>query len=321
MGHVKLARTATAHAVRALAISWLALSAVLAGMLAFPHEWFESLVPIGGFAVIPVALVAAAVLLALLPLERLGEEIVGDLRAKPVADGRLRNIADEVSLAIGEPADHVLVHDAGIPNVGAFPTGDGVVVMATSRAVEQLQRDELEALVAAQFAGMRDRWCRLATRAELGWTFTIVLGVASIVFAAPAAAVIAGFMIFLPRSVEVTRDLCADVAAIEATRNPAALADGLRHLVPAAEDGHEQRIAKRWYLPISPFLALPKRLQSTTTVTVGRGKARSWTEDEEIAAELRLRADRAEALAAGADPSAYTGREYRRRWGRLGTDS
>ena len=33
-----------------------------------------------------------------------------------------------------------------------------------------------------------------------------------------------------------------------------------------------------------------------------------------------MRADRAEALASGADPRRYTGREYRRRWSRLGTN-
>ena len=191
--------------------------------------------------------------------------------------------------------------------------------MATSQAVEQLRRDELEALVAAQFAGMRDRWCRVATRAELAWTLAKVLAFGCILIALPVAVLIGGTMLFLPRTVEATRDLCADVAAVAATRHPAALASGLRHLVPAASDGHEQRIAKRWYLPISPFLAMPKRLQSTTSVSVGERPTRTWTEAEEIAAELHLRADRAEALAAGADPSRYTGREYRRRWNELGT--
>lgn len=305
--------------MRAGLLAWALLTAVLAGMLAFPHAWFDLLIPIDGLVVIPVAMVLAAVLIAAIPLKRVGATIVGDLRAESATAGRLRNVAEELSIAIGEPADHVLVHESTVPNVGAFPTPDGDVVMATSQAVEQLERDELEALVAAQFAGMRDRWCRLATRAELAWTFTTVLAFASILFAAPIALFVGAAMVFVPRTVEVTRDLCADVAAIRATRNPAALAGALRHLTPAADDSHEQRFTKRWYLPINPFLVLPRRFKSTTSMKVGNGPRRSWTQDEEIAAELDLRADRAEALAAGADPSQYTGREYRRRWSRLGT--
>jgi hypothetical protein len=318
MGHVTLARTARSHALRAVALTWGVLTVVLAATMAVPHAWFAPLVP-GGYVIIPTAMVVAAGLIAVLPLQRLGTAIVGDLRAEDATPGRLRNVAEELSIAIGEPADHVVVHESTIPNVGTFPTSDGVVVLATTQAVEQLQRAELEALVAAQFSGMRDRWCRLATRAELVWTFTTVLAFASIVFAAPLALFIGVAMVFLPRSVEVTRDLCADVAAVATTRHPAALAGALRHLAPAAGDGHRQRITKRWYLPINPFLVLPQRWESTTSVSTLRGQRRTWTEDEEVAAELDLRADRAEALAAGADPRRYTGREYRRRWSRLGT--
>ncbi len=319
VGHVALARTARAHALRAIGLAWLALAAVLAGMFVLPHGWFDLFVPFDGWIVIPIAMVLSAVLLVALPMERIGAAIVGDLGDHTVADGRLRNVAEELSIAIDEPADHVVIHESPVPNVGAFPTPDGVVVMATSQAVVQLERAELEALVAAQFAGMRDRWCRLATRAELAWTGTIVLSFVSILFAMPLALFVGAAMIFAPRTVEVTRDLCADAAAVQATRHPAALAGALRHLTPASGASHEQRITKRWYLPINPFLALPRRVQSTTTVSTFNRSSRTWTHDEEIAAELDLRADRAEALAAGADPSRYTAREYRRRWSELGT--
>ena len=318
MGHVVLARVARTHAIRAVALSWAMLSAVLGATLALPYPWFDFFIPFGWFPAILVAMVLAAAIVLLLPLQRVGNEIVSELRAN-ATDGRLRNVAEEVSIAIGEVSGHVVIHEADIPNVGAFPTADGVVVMATTGAVEQLDRDELEALVAAQFAGMRDRWCRLATRAELAWTLTIVLGLASILFALPVAVMIGGAMVFLPRSVEATRDLCADVAAVRATRHPDALANGLRHLAPAASDGNKLRLVSRWYLPISPFLVMPKRMQSTTSVSVLGGRTRTYTDAEEVASELHLRADRAEALASGGDPRQYTGREYRRRWSKLGT--
>lgn len=167
---------------------------------------------------------------------------------------------------------------------------------------------------------MRDRWCRLATRAELVWNGTRLLAFASIVVALPVVVFAGVAMVFLPRSVEATRDLCADVAAVRATRHPAALHGALRHLAPAAADNNRQRILRRWYLPLSPFLVLPKRIRSTTSVSVMGKPTRTYTDADEVAFELDLRADRAEALATGADPREYTGREYRRRWSRLGGD-
>lgn len=306
------------HALRAIVLSWAVLSAVLGSTMAVPYGWFDFFLPVGGLMVIPVAMVAASLIVMSIPIDRIGEAIVGELRGD-AADGRLRNVADELSIAIGEAPGHVLVHATDVPNVGAFPTKSGVVVLATAGAVEQLGRYELEALVAAQFAGMRDRWCRLATRAELAWKLTIVVAFASILFALPLAYMICGLMLFAPRSVEATRDLCADVAAVAATRHPAALADALRHLVPTTTASNRERFVRRWYLPVSPFLAMPKRLPSTTYIGRESGPTRSYTDVDEVTSELLLRADRAEALAAGADPREFTGREYRRRWSKLGT--
>ena len=304
--------------MRSAGLSWLALSAVLAAILAMPHGWFDFFVPFGRPVTIPAVVIAAALIVAFLPLERLGDTIVNELRADN-ASGRLRNISDALAIAVGEPVEHVVVHEADAPNVGGFPTRDGVVVMATSQAVDQLPRDELEALVAAQFAGVRDRWCRLATRAELVWKMTTYLAFASVLLAMPIALFIGAAMKFAPRSVEATRDLCADVAAVSATRHPAALASAMRHLVPSASAGRQERFVQSWYLPLSPFLVVPRRLESTTSVGGENEVGRTWTDTDEVTLELRLRADRAEALASGADPREYTGREFRRRWSQLGT--
>lgn len=317
VGHVELARTARAHALRAAAMSWGALTAMLVAIMLAPHGWFDFVLPFGGVAVVPVAVVLAALVVFLMPLERIGDVIVADVLGQH-AHGRLQNIAEEISIAIGEAPGRVIVHDSTIPNVAAFPTAGGGVVLATSAAVTQLRRDELEALVAAQLAGMRDRSCRLATRAELGWGLTKILGLVSFVVAMPFAMFIGAGMVFAPRMVEATRDLCADVAAVTSTRHPAALAGALRHLARAAPNCSEQRLVKRWYLPINPFLVLPKRAPGTTSIGRDGEPGRSWTHAEEVAAELHLRADRAEALAAGADPRRFTGREYRRRWSQLG---
>lgn len=305
------------HALRAVAASWAVLTVVLSLILAFPY-WLGIFIPLDDFEVVPLAMVLAAVCILALPLERVGDRVLRDFQAGE-ADGRLRNVADGLAIAIGEPPGRVLIHEAEVPNVGGFPTTAGVVVMATTGAVRQLGRDELEALVAAQFAGMRDPWCRLATRAELTWKLAQALGFASILVAVPFALFVAALMMIVPRTVEATRDLCADVAAVAATRHPTALANAFRRLATSASVGNRQKLVAHWYLPVSTFLALPKRAKSTTWVGGDTGSSRTWTDVDEVRTELLLRADRAEALAAGADPRQFTSREFWRRWGRLGT--
>jgi hypothetical protein len=68
-------------------------------------------------------------------------------------------------------------------------------------------------------------------------------------------------------------------------------------------------------------LALSLRGSGHRTSVEFNGKERSWTEAEEVVSEMMLRADRADALAAGADSREFTSREYRRRWSKLGTQT
>jgi len=318
VGHLQLTRIARAQAIRALSFSWLALSFVVAVVLMTPRLFISSLIPQVGLIGVPVAIGLSAFAVWLYPIDRVGHHIATELRATQ-AVGRIRNVADEISIAIGEPPGHVLIHDDPFPNVGAFPVPSGVVVWATTGAVEQLPRHELEALVAAQLAGIRDRWCLVATRAELIWTSAIACGVVC-ALATPVALFASVALMIVPRTVEATRDLCADVAAVDATRNPAALASAMRQLAPAAAAGRSQRrYGVPRFLPLSPFLALPLRGSRQRTSVEINGKTRSWTEAEEVVSEMMLRADRAEALAAGADSHDFTGREYWRRWSKLGT--
>lgn len=299
-------------------LSWLALTTVLGLILQFSYGPFGLLVWFDGWVVIPVAAVLAAAAIVVMPLERIGGAIDADLRGVH-AEGQARNVVDGIALAVGVSARAVMVHPSPIANVGAFPTSDGAVVMVTAGAIHQLRRDELEALVAAQFAGMSDRWCRVATRAELTWTLAKAIAFVSFVFAMPFVVFVGVAMLVVPRAVEATRDLCADVAAVRATRHPEALASAMRRLAPAAVHAHAQKLGTRWFLPVSPFLVIPKRQQSRTTIGTDTEITRSWTEVDEVASELTLRADRAAALACGADPRDFTGREFRRRWAKLGS--
>ena len=76
----------------------------------------------------------------------------------------------------------------------------------------------------------------------------------------------------------------------------------------------------KWYLPINPFLVLPRRARGQRTLEVSGRPTRTWSSTDEVALELSLRAERAEAMAAGAAPYLLTGREFRRRWGQLGRE-
>lgn len=136
--------------------------------------------------------------------------------------------------------------------------------------------------------------------------------------AVPGLLVVAIFVwAFSPRWIEQARDLCADVAAVRTTFDPQSLGSAMRKLAKGALFASNIKFAK-FYLPTNPFQVVPRRANATTTVS-GGGKKRRWTSADEVRLELLLRADRAEALAAGADPAEFTGKEFRRRWRELGS--
>lgn len=283
----------------------------------------EEVTPAAPWPVIIVAAIAIPLVIILgLPLERIGDKLFRSLRPIP-PPAVFNNVVTEIAIAIGEPVEHILIHDSEVPNLAMLPTRRGEVVAATTGALRTLSRYELQSLVAAQFAGMRDRWCRLATRAEIvQWMFPalVPVGIAFLVQDAPLPGVIWLMFgmgsLFLPRWNEHDRDLCADVVAVQATLDPLSLAAAMRKLADEAGSAHKTDIGA-WHLPTSPFLVLPRRTQSKTSVSSGNSR-RVWTSAEEIRMELLLRADRAEAMAAGADPQSLTGREFRRRWSQLG---
>ena len=258
-----------------------------------------------------------------LPLEKVADRLVKHLRPKPPTV-QSDNVVTEIALALGEPVESIQTYECPTPNIAMMPCSKNDIVVATTGALERLSRHELQALVAAQFAGMRDKWCRLATRAEIMWwaiplclPFLFIGGLISgHIIAAIVSFVALFFHVFLPRYNEQARDLCADVAAVRTTLDPQSLGNAMRKLAEKAGDAIRIDFGA-WYLPTNPFLVIPRRFQSTTTVSSGRGK-RQWSTADEVRLELMLRADRAEALADGANPSEFTGREFRRRWKELG---
>ncbi|MEM7387033.1 MAG: hypothetical protein AAF514_19015 [Verrucomicrobiota bacterium] len=315
---ISLEATARRHAIMACLRSVL-----MYGLLITP--WFVGARgPMGGSwaLVFAISILLAAIALLCLPLERIAGAIVKHLHPTPPPT-QFENVVTEIAIALQEPVERIQTSECPVANIAMLPAPEGETVVATTGALERLTRNELQALVAAQFAGMRDRWCRLATRAEILWwglLWILPLFLIGMVLGKPLAGILT-FMIFvlhffLPRWNEQARDLCADVAAVRTTLDPQALGSAMRKLAEQASRASRIKLGA-WYLPNNPFMVIPKRVQSTTTVS-GGGSSRRWTSTDEVRLELLLRADRAEALASGSDPGKYTGREFRRRWGQLG---
>jgi len=315
---VKLEHSARRHALQASFVS----VAVFAGYTAC---WFIRPNDVSALSTVALAVISMGLPIAVLlfmPIEKIADGLAKHLQPRP-AETQFENIVTEISIALSEPVESIQTCESTVPNIFMLPCSDQEIVVATDGALEKLTRYELQVLVAAQFAGLRDPWCRLATRAEimwwsLPWFFPLLLP--AFLFGLPAAGIASFVTIFLwaftPRWIEQARDLCADVAAVRTTLDPSSLAAAMRKLAPHAHAATSITLGK-WYLPTNPFLVIPRRIQSTTTVSSGTSKRR-WSSSDEVHMELILRADRAEAMARGADPREFTGREYRRRWGLLG---
>ena len=249
------------------------------------------------------------------PVARYGAWVAGRITARSTAPARLSNVAAGLALAIGEPEGRVAVIDSPVPNVGAFPTRSGNLVVATSGAVDSLGRDELEGLVASQLVVAGDRWVRLATAAQLfqGPRFALLFGS---VFVNPFLMPVAFLAFFGGRYADGARDLVADAAAVTATRNPEPLVRALRSLAAHATSAHELRTGLPGLL-VDQFWVLSCRRTVRKSVSTPGG-SRTWTTADEVAAEMRVRAGRIEQAARG-DWSAFEGlRAWRRAMRTLG---
>jgi Zn-dependent protease with chaperone function len=237
------------------------------------------------------------------PIARYGGWVAKRLTEGDAAPARLANVAAGLALAIGEPEGRVAVVESDVPNVGAFPTRSGNLVVATSGAVDLLGRDELEGLVASQLVVAGDRWVRWATAAQLVQAPRFFLLFGS-VFVNPFLMPAAFLAFFGGRYADGARDLAADAAAVGATRHPEPLVRAFRSLVPHARHAHAQRAGLPGFL-VDQFWVLSARRTVHTSVSTPGG-SRQWTTADEVAAEMRVRADRVERAARG-DWSAFEG--------------
>ena len=263
-----------------------------------------------------VAWPLASVATFVLPIARYGGWVARRVTAG-AASPRLANVAAGLAIAVGEPEGRVAVIDSTVPNVGAFPRRTGNLVVATSGAVDSLGRDELEGLVASQLVVAGDRWVRWATAAQLiqGPRFALLFGS---VFVNPLLMPAAFLAFAVGRYADGARDLVADAAALRAARNPEPLVRAFRVLGRHAVSANQLRAGLPGVL-IDQFWVLSARKTVHMSVSTPSG-TRKWTTADEVAAEMRVRADRVE-QAAGGDSSGFEGlRPWRKAMRTLNTE-
>ena len=190
-----------------------------------------------------------------------GEAVARQLGGVPVPEDttdlalrRLRNVVEEIAIASGVPMPQlfVLEHEAGINAFAAGYAPTDAAVAVTRGALERLNRDELQGVVAHEFSHILNGDMRLNIRL-MGLLFGILMlavigrkvlylggggrrgnGAAAVVAAALVAIVIGYIGLFFARMIKAgisrSRESLADAAAVQFTRQTAGLAGALKKI-------------------------------------------------------------------------------------------
>ncbi|MGH8031363.1 MAG: M48 family metallopeptidase [Luteimonas sp.] len=165
---------------------------------------------------------------------------------------RLRNVVEEIAIASGVPVPklYVLEHEAAINAFAAGYSPSDAVVAVTRGALDRLNRDELQGVVAHEFSHILNGDMRLNVRL-IGVLFGILMlgligrkmlwvgggrgknGNATLVVALIAIAVGSIGLLFgrmIKAGVSRTRESLADAAAVQFTRQTAGLAGALKKI-------------------------------------------------------------------------------------------
>ncbi len=219
----------------------------------------------------PQALVAATLLtLALIGLSSLfriaalrsggGESVALQMGGTPVPEDttdfnlrRLRNVVEEIAIASGVPVPRIfgLEHEAGINAFAAGYAPADAVIAVTRGALDRLNRDELQGVIAHEFAHVLNGDMRLNIRL-IGVLFGIMVlaiigrkvllyggrsrdrGAAAVLMAALVAMLIGYVGLFFGRMIKAgvsrTRESLADASAVQFTRQTRGLAGALKKI-------------------------------------------------------------------------------------------
>ncbi len=203
-----------------------------------------------------------------------GEAVALQLGATRVAEDsgdfqlrRLRNVVEEIAIASGVPVPqlYVLEHEAGINAFAAGYSPSDAVVAVTRGALERLNRDELQGVIAHEFSHILNGDMRLNIRL-MGVLFGIMMlsligqrillygrpgrsregGMVAVV--AVTALVVGGIGLFFGRLIKAgvsrQRELLADASAVQFTRQTSGLVGALKKIGGVQEGSRLQDSGK-----------------------------------------------------------------------------
>ncbi|RDZ29470.1 M48 family metallopeptidase [Lysobacter silvisoli] len=241
-----------------LAVAAIVLAVDLAVLVfAGPHPGLLALATLGTLAVIGLGS-----LFRIASLRGGGESVAQSLGGVPVPEDtadpslrRLRNVVEEIAIASGVPVPklYVLEHEAGINAFAAGYSTSDAAVAVTRGALDRLNRDELQGVIAHEFSHILNGDMRLNIRL-IGVLFGILMLAiigrkileggrgggrlgrsVSVILVAALLAMLVGYVgLFFGRmikaSVSRTRERLADASAVQFTRQTAGLAGALKKI-------------------------------------------------------------------------------------------
>jgi Zn-dependent protease with chaperone function len=248
----------------ALAVAGIVIAVDLAAYVAFggvgaePGEGGALLV---FTSLLTMAIIGLGSLYRIASLRGGGEPVALQFGGVPVPEDttdfnlrRLRNVVEEIAIASGVPVPkiYVLEHEAAINAFAAGYSPSDAVVAVTRGALDRLNRDELQGVIAHEFSHILNGDMRLNIRL-IGVLFGILMlgiigrkvlqfaprgrnskGAGAIVAAALIALVVGYIGLFFGRMIKAgvsrTRESLADASAVQFTRQTQGLAGALKKI-------------------------------------------------------------------------------------------
>ena len=212
-----------------------------------------------------IAIIGLGSLYRIASLRGGGESVALQFGGTPVPEDttdrhlrRLRNVVEEIAIASGVPMPslYVLEHESAINAFAAGYSPSDAVIAVTRGAMEKLNRDELQGVIAHEFSHILNGDMRLNIRL-IGVLFGILMigligrkilwyggggrgrGAAAILAAALIALIVGAIGMFFGRMIKAgvsrTRESLADASAVQFTRQTAGLAGALKKIAGVQE--------------------------------------------------------------------------------------
>ncbi|MCK9489068.1 MAG: M48 family metallopeptidase [Xanthomonadales bacterium] len=211
-------------------------------------------------AVVTLAIIAVTSAVRAAQLRQGGGVIARQLGGTPVPPDsrdlrhqRLRNVVEEMAIASGVPVPEIYVLE-GEPGINAFAAGfstSDAAVAVTRGALEQLNRDELQGVIAHEFSHVLNGDMRLNLRL-IGWLAGITLlgilgrllmrvrgrNAGGVVMLGVAVVIIGAIGTFCARLIKAgisrRREYLADASAVQFTRQSRGIAGALKKIAGTA---------------------------------------------------------------------------------------